>query len=148
MRNILMILIGFICLNDSYGQINSQVKIFDEESILIGYNINVYSRFSPKEEEFLIADSLANDYIKQNSSKFTLNGKPIENYKDYFKQVYGLIDKNNNKIIFLNCFCSIESHDYWKDKTVTVKGGGECYFSIKINLKDCKIFDFRINAPL
>jgi len=140
-------LIGLILTNNLFGQVVTKVKIFDKDAKIVGFSIVDYERFSPNAEEYEIADSLAKIHVIQNSSKFTYNGKPINAYHDYYKQVYGWIDKSGDKIIFMNCFCSIKDHEYWKDITVSVKGGGKCYFSVKVNLTDFKVFDFWINAP-
>jgi hypothetical protein len=92
-------------------------------------------------------DSLAAIFVENNSSSRTLDKKSIKNYHDYYKQVYGFVNNDKEKILFINCFCNVEHHDYWKQKTVTVKGGGSCYFSFKVNLSNHKFYDFRINAP-
>jgi len=142
-----LLLIGFVLLNNLNGQDRNRIKIFDKDSRIIGFIIDDYNRFNPSENDFLIADSLAKIYIVQNSSKLTHDKSLIDSYNDYYKQVYGLINKKGDKIIFLNCFCRAENNDSWKDKTVSVKGGGKCFFSIKINLTEKKAFDFWINAP-
>ena len=137
---------GFILFNNVTGQVSNRINIFNKDSGITGFSIDDYDRFNPTENDFLIADSLAKIYIIQNSGKLTHDNSSIDNYNDYYKQVYGLINKNGDKIIFLNCFCSAENNDFWKNKTVSVKGGGKCYFSIKINLTEFKTFDFWINA--
>jgi hypothetical protein len=147
MKKFVLFLIGIVLLNNLHGQENNRIKIFDKGSNIIGFNIDDYNRFNPSEKEFLIADSLAKIYIVQNSSTLTHDNTSIENYDEFYKQVYGLINKNADKIIFLNCFCNVENNEFWKEHTVSVKGGGKCYFSIKVNMTDHKLFDFWINAP-
>ncbi len=118
--------------------------MFDKTYNITGLNV---SRFTPTDEEFLAVDSLIEKYIVKYSTKQTFNNEPIKNYQAYYKQVFGLINGSNNKILFVNGFCNVSRHEYWREKIVSVRGGGSCYFNLKVNLKTHKIFDFRINDP-
>ena len=147
MKNYTLLLIGLLFLESLSGQENRKFILFDKDSKITGIYFSDYKRFTPNENEFLFADSIANAYVAKYSNKFTHDNTQINDYQDYYKQVYGLIDKNENKIILLNCFCSVKDISYWKEKYVSIMGGGKCFFSIKINLNERKIFDFWINAP-
>ncbi len=61
------------------------------------------------------------------------------------RQYLPVINKNGEKIIWLNFFCSHKAPVSDKN-IVMVLDGGNCYFNIKINLTDKTYFELRING--
>ncbi len=130
-----------------FGQTASNIILFDKSAKIWGFKIDNYMRFTPSIEDFNAIDSLAANFVKNNSDSLTFIKKPINNYHSYYKQVYGLINKEGDKVLFVNCFCNVKRHDYWKRETISVKGGGSCYFSFKVRLNDSSFYDLHVNAP-
>ena len=120
-----------------------KVVLFPKDIPIIGFNLSDFKRFDPSMSEFTLADSIIRLYIK---AKSNLHPSESIQYPIYYKQVYGLIDRNNNKILFINCFAKLDGHYYWREKTVVVKGGGQDYFNFKFNLNSKSCFDYFINA--
>ena len=145
MKKLTLILISLFVFSALFGQVDSKTKIFDKNSKITGFDFFGYKRFTPTKQEVASVDSLAAIYIANNSASLSLDKKAIDNYQDYYKQVYGIINKKGEKVLFVNSFC--KHKEYWKQTTVSLKGGGSCYFSFKVNLNDYKFFDFWVNAP-
>lgn len=78
---------------------------------------------------------------------------------------YGLnsaIDKNGNKVIFINSFCESfedltdlditnelsgeETKINWHDYLIEVSDGGKCFWQMKVNLTSKKYFELIING--
>ena|SRR5690554_2742096 len=147
MKKLTMILIGVFLFCQVYSQTDSTIVIFDKDSKIIGFDISEYSRFTPNYVDYYEIDSIVAKYVFINSNERTIDKKSITNYSEYYKQIYGLVNAEGDKILFINCFYDSDNHKDWKNKTVAVKGGGKNYFSLKINLSDNEISDFGVNAP-
>ena len=81
-----------------------------------------------------------------------IHGNDIKNPLLYYKQLIAVIDKNGEKIVFVNCFCSKEMKSstndpsYWKRGIIMVDDGGNCFFQLKVNLTTNKVDHFRVNG--
>jgi hypothetical protein len=64
---------------------------------------------------------------------------------DYRKQLITVTNKNGEKEVWVNCFCSTDNTD-WKSKLVSVADGATCYFNFKINLTTKVYYDFIVNS--
>jgi hypothetical protein len=68
----------------------------------------------------------------------------------YVRQYFGYIDKDGNKIIFINCFsqtCNIYQRErYWLKDEVSAWDGGAAFWNVKINLASQKLFEFYVNG--
>jgi hypothetical protein len=69
-------------------------------------------------------------------------------FKNYTRQYHGSIDENGKRIIWVNCFCGKRNakDEIWETQDITVSDGGDCYFNVKIDLKEKKCFDLEING--
>jgi hypothetical protein len=94
--------------------------------------------------EINIADSLAEIYVKKNRADYAWT-KEISDFESYYRQYVGYLNEKNEKIIFINSFCRPEQN--WMKEIVNYKGGGSCYFDIKVNVSVKSTFDFNVNAP-
>lgn len=66
---------------------------------------------------------------------------------DYIKQYVGFIEKNGDKVIFINGLCNnIEDVESLKNQVYIVFDGGYCFFQIKIDAKTMKCLSFSFNG--
>ena len=66
--------------------------------------------------------------------------------KRYYRQYIVVYNKRGEKEVWVNCFCNIQSLDNWREKVVTVMGGGNCFFNVRINLTRKSFSDFMVNG--
>jgi hypothetical protein len=66
--------------------------------------------------------------------------------KRYYRQYIVVYNKRGEKEVWVNCFCNIQSFDNWREKTVVVMGGGNCFFNVRINLTRKSFSDFMVNG--
>ncbi|MGY5353441.1 hypothetical protein [Wenyingzhuangia sp. IMCC45467] len=64
----------------------------------------------------------------------------------YKRQYVPIINEKGEKKVWINFFCDNFGADNWKTEIVEVLDGGNCYYSIKINLKTKQYYDLRING--
>jgi hypothetical protein len=65
----------------------------------------------------------------------------------YFRQYIPVINENGEKEIWMNFSCNTQENDRWKTGLLPpVMDGGNCYFSIKINLTKETYSDLKING--
>ena len=109
------------------------------------YDINFlfreYGRWTPQKEDVIGAERLLKEYILENAPNID---KKLSQYR---RQYFGLIDKDGEKIIWINCFLDYEDyHKNWKADLVYVLDGGLNFFEIKVNLKTRKCFDLYVHG--
>ena len=116
--------------------------------------------------DILICEKLLKDYIYQ----YNLDGaRKIDSLKRYFRDVrhiiaqiyeeqfhidlskYGrqyiaVLNKQNHKIVYINCFCNPSEHDYKRKDWVFVMDGGNCFFQMKIDLTVKKVIEYSENG--
>ena len=68
----------------------------------------------------------------------------IKDVSKYYKQFIAVINKQGEKEVWINCFCSKDPK--WKNEVVLVLDGGNCYFQLKINLTKKLVYDFMVNG--
>ena len=115
---------------------------------LFTYNPKHYSYFSDSikpydlnKEDLITIDSLLAKCIAEN------NG--IGRKKDeYFKQCTAIINSRNEKEVRIYCLC--KKHFFKKEEyqyqIIRVNDGGDCFFSVKMNLTRRKYYDLHING--
>jgi len=81
---------------------------------------------------------------RYNSHKNMLD-LPLEPFDTYYFQLVPVVDGRGDKQVWVNAFCSVEHARDWKSKLVTVQGGGNCYFNVKVNLTRGKAYDMTVN---
>lgn len=138
------LLMGLL-LTSGYSQSKEMQHVFSKEIRVHVWGIpNSTERFTPTASEVALADSIAESYIRKNDEEYSWP-RNFE-YKSYYRQYVGYLDKKRGRVIFINSFCHpVKS---WTQNIVSAKGGGSCYFSIRINLDSNDAFDLLINAPL
>jgi hypothetical protein len=63
----------------------------------------------------------------------------------YKRQYVCYLNKQGEKIVYVDCFCSSMDVD-WHKQMMIVDDGGRCFFNLKINLSTKKYFDFMVNG--
>lgn len=71
-----------------------------------------------------------------------------EKPETYYRQCVGPIDSSGNQIVWVNFICSKQIHHYpdWKERIISVRGGGSCYFNLKVNLTNHEVYDLIVNG--
>lgn len=64
----------------------------------------------------------------------------------YKRQYFPTLNARKEKEVEINCFCSAPDNDDWKTQRIMVKDGGNCYFTITVNIKTGQISRFHING--
>lgn len=102
--------------------------------------------WTPAATDITQAEALLSDCFSkaQKAGQFDAKRKLPE----YTRQYIGGVDGNGHQVIWINCFCStLDPKDSsWKTQVYGVDDGGDCYFSVKIDLTEKKYFDLVING--
>jgi len=111
----------------------SEIK---EIEMLLAKCINAYNPKQLKRFEKLDKEYPENKYSKNHF---------IIDLKRYNRQFIPVYNKKGEKEVWIHCFCMISGNS-WKKDVVWVKDGGNCYFSLKINLTKKTYYDFGVNG--
>ena len=98
-----------------------------------------YTNWIITENDIVMADKILYDYLK--------DARPVlfSDQNKYFRQCWGLKNKDKQEIVCYNCFCK-EMPD-WKKDLIVSSGGGDCFWSAKVNLATKECCDFSVNGP-
>lgn len=89
-------------------------------------------------------DELEN-YIEKAVDKYNQNnGEKINDLSKYKRQFIIVTDKNKDRIVWANLFCS--EFKSWKKSVVVVDDGGNCYFNLYINLTQRSFEPLNVNG--
>jgi hypothetical protein len=106
--------------------------------------------FTPSIEEVDTAEGILRQKIKvENNRRINQGGKcPVLHKKlsKYNRQYFGFLDKNGNKIIYINLIWGKSTPSYWDKDIVIVFDGCSYYWNVKVNLENEEIYDLRING--
>lgn len=64
----------------------------------------------------------------------------------YKRQYLPVLNEKGEKEVWINFFCHDFEDDIWKTATFNVADGGNCFYSLKINLVTKEIYHLRING--
>jgi len=147
MKFYLFIIIVSMSFQDMFTQSDSLRYIFYADEIDQNY-FESYTVFSPSIAQVEYCDILANVYVQNNYDSYSWTNK-IENYYMYYRQYVGLIDSIGNKIIFIDAYCRnpYPTKNETKRPFGLVKGGGSCYFNLKVNLDINECYELKVNGP-
>ena len=103
--------------------------------------------FEPGEDDILAAEEILRVcYNKEVSGTHNpFFGRKLENYH---RQFAGAVLDSGDKVIWINCFCYVDS-DYlrkWKENFIMVDDGGNCFFNVKVNLNTGQYYDLMVNG--
>ncbi len=144
---ILLLTMTFIvgCTNQNLQNKPNNIKISKQNYTVFpaDYDISFMSgsgnhkRYTPTDEDIRKTIKLV--------EKFLGDKNEIRKLDEYKVQFFGYFNERGEKIIWANYFCDDDSKD-WKKELVTVLDGGNCFFTVKINLDTESVFDFRVNG--
>ncbi|MGB4843674.1 MAG: hypothetical protein WBP16_04360 [Ferruginibacter sp.] len=69
----------------------------------------------------------------------------LMNIKNHKRQYIAVINQENEKEVWVNCFCS-SYFPNWRTQIAKVLGGGKCYFNLKMNLTKGFYYHLMVNA--
>ncbi|WP_133256860.1 hypothetical protein [Hymenobacter edaphi] len=64
--------------------------------------------------------------------------------RNYNRQLIPVLNKQGEKEVWVRCFCKVPP--YWRTRFVIVMDGGNCYFSVKLNLTRNRWYELMING--
>lgn len=110
-------------------------------------------RFSPthddvdKAEKALMEDLKS---IKASKGAKDAQNEIVTNLPKYKLQIFGYIDKNGDKMLFVNCFRNDKDEDKelansWLKELIWVEGGGVYFWTVKYNLAKNALTEFKIS---
>lgn len=154
-RNIFLLVLSFVSVL-IYSQNSFFVKscdfkgsVFKKEHFVFMSIENQKDRYTPTKEDIIYAEKLIKDSIdiflkNEYPYKTAINGKTIRGYK---RQYIGFIDKDNNKVIWINFLRNktIKDKELSYD-VITVLDGAEDYWNIYVNISKNKLFKISING--
>lgn len=100
-------------------------------------------------DELIKIENILNDIVKEHNEKERLelnehNKKFPNNFKkqtgyeisleNKMRQYVPILNEKGEKEIWINFFCDKPRNDEWKTFPRQVNDGGNCYFSVKVNL--------------
>lgn len=108
-------------------------------------------RFTPTRREIRKAELALSENLKPlNKQLINQTSTPVihKNLRKYKRQYFGYIDKNDNRILLVNCFWSKndDSSEDWLENRIQVFDGGSYYWCVKFNLDKNELFDLEING--
>lgn len=108
-------------------------------------------RFTPTRQDVEKAELALKRNLKNlNKKLINQSSTPIihEKLNNYKRQYFGYIDKNGNRVLFINCFWSNDKDDSdsWLTERTMVLDGGSYYWNVKYNLDKNELFDLAING--
>lgn len=84
--------------------------------------------------------------INDKHPEYKLNKKNfIIDLTRYKRQYVAILNSNGEKEVWVNCFCDTWEKD-WKKDLIEVLDGGNCYFSLKINLATGTYYELMVNG--
>ena len=137
--------------------------IFDQNKSVFGLDNN---RFTPTINDIKKAENILHNQIadlnEQGLNQIDDCPKIHKKLDKYRRQYLVLIDKNGDKIIYINCFWIQRGLDdfmtrrflsgqtiqdeRWTKEFVSILDGCSYFWSIKVNLTRMELFDLRING--
>jgi hypothetical protein len=121
----------------------SEIEIQDIEDIISKEVI----KYNQKEKEDALSVTKKRRKML-NDPSYVYRGGLVTLPFNYYKQFIPVLNRKQQKEVFVSCFCEVENNLRWKEFLVLPDGGGSCYFSLKINLTKRSTAYFYVNAPL
>lgn len=94
-------------------------------------------------QEVITIEKLIATYIKkynQSSQHY------IKNTLDYSKQLIAINNNRGEKEVWVNCLCVRIDDKYWNQEVSITHDGGNCYFSLIVNLTTGKCYKLIVNG--
>ena len=94
--------------------------------------------YNPKQEKRFAEITSKHPEYELEKKNFVIS---LERYK---RQYIAIINEKGEKEVWVNCFC--DEKKYWKKDIVFVDDGGNCFFSLKINITKRKYYELQVNG--
>ena len=161
----ILIFLSFMTACDIIGKTqNKEDYVFSKKETVINdrdqlklFCDSITEFWTPTKEQIKIVESIIENAIKNNTEVYweILN---VKTAKKYYRQYSFYKDQKGELIVFINAFCEIYETPIesswnstmkpfdWKYNFMIVLDGGDCFWSIKINLTKQNYFDFMVNG--
>lgn len=107
-------------------------------------------RYTPTLDDVRYTEKILTDSIVYIKRKEPAHSDFItKNLNRYLRQYVGYINKNGDKIVWINFLYKNDrfiNTAYLNDAVITVNDGGEYYWSIKVNITKNKLYDIAVNG--
>jgi hypothetical protein len=169
---ILFLLFGFLLIScthklspdndllilDSLQSEELKITFINDTAVTKWYIDSMQSFWIPSQSNLNEIDSIIARAIAENKNKHFkyLNSNSI---KDYYRQCICHINNDGDSIVYINALCHFMNLPVFDDKNnittvrpdwqhyiIRVHDGGDCFWSIWINLTKRKYFNFRVNG--
>ena len=153
-----ILIISFLLLLGSFG-FGQDIHQVDTNTVaVVPYstlrsNPNKYEGVELSKQEVRQVDSLVSLCMRVNSKSVldSIYGTDERNFimdDSYYKQFIPMLNDKQEKTVWVNCFCNYnENNDNWKKRIHLVADGGNCYFTVMVNLSTLSYYDLTINGP-
>jgi hypothetical protein len=91
-------------------------------------------------------ESIVQQAVTDHNQHVINKGLEILPLEKYYRQYVATFNEKGEKVVWINFFCSIEYNDDWRKEIVYVDDGGNCYFSLRINLSTRKAYQIDVNG--
>jgi hypothetical protein len=95
--------------------------------------------YNPKQQMAFDSISKKHPDYKLKIQNFVIN---LSRFK---RQYFPVINEKGEKEVWINCFCRADNED-WRNRLISVRDGGNCYFNLKINLTLKTYYDLMVNG--
>src|SRR5690606_25239491 len=89
-------------------------------------------------------------YLNERNKKYPENQRSKTGFEikteGYKRQYVAVLNNRGQKEVWINFFCDDWGNDDWKSDIMIVDDGGNCYFSLKVNLATKKYYELYING--
>lgn len=138
-------------------QFDSIHTVISDTSQLKWIARDLNSLWIPNTNDLNKTESILRSAIKENINEYWSLLDSVT-FKKYYRQYTFYTNSNNDSIVFINAFCRlmnipidsagtwIQRPYDWKNTFMMVNDGGDCFWSIKINLTRKEYFDFMVNG--
>jgi hypothetical protein len=89
-------------------------------------------------DDLIKIENILKSCVKKRNLSFEL--------KDYFKQCIAVKNQNNEREVWINFLCNPDDVEELNYFIIWTHDGGDCYFTIKINLDKGECYDFWVNG--
>jgi hypothetical protein len=115
---------------------------FDTSYVWIFKNVKPSSLSA---SEIKVIDMLIKNARKEYNQKIPGERIQIRALSEYKIQLIPVINQNGQKEVYVNGLCETYREN-WRNHLIEVKDGGNCFFSMKINLAKGNYFEVGING--
>ena len=107
-------------------------------------------------DEIKLVNRLFQDFqSKSNNGDSTIQAMGEIGLMNYKRQYLPVMNRYQEKMVWINCFCekgsnlphfSSNNPDQWQEEVIIVKDGGNCYFSVFLNLNTENFEQLMVNG--